>query len=216
LNALDYTVGGHRLQATAYKGGSPWSKTLDFTVIAAVAGLDISKTSLNLSLGAEETLYVRALPSNAANKAVSWSSGNPAVVTVSGTGALKAVGLGIAVITAASEENPSITAICTVTVGETLEIDLKTGDPGAGALSQESFTLSKTGTGASSNITITLTGTWDSNPAAEWRIDGIARAMGGVCLIDAANYTAGGHTLQVTACRGGTPWSKTISFTVTN
>ena len=216
LQAADYTVGGHRLQVTAYRGGRPWSKTLGFTVIAAVAGLDISKTALNLSVGAVETLQVRVVPSNAANQGVTWSSGNPAVATVSSTGELRAVGLGSAVITAASADNPSITAACAVTVGETLEIRLKAGDPGAGALTQESFTLSKTGTGAALTITVTLAGTWDSGPAAEWRIDGIARAAGGACLINAANYAAGGHTLQVTAYRGGVPWSRTITFTVTN
>jgi hypothetical protein len=216
LQAADYTVGGHRLQATAYRGGRPWSKTLDFTVIAAVAGLEISKTSLNLSVGARETLLVRIMPSNAANQGVTWNSSNSAVATVSSTGALNAVGPGSADITAASDENPSIFAVCAVTVGETLGIRLKAGDPGAGALTQESFTLSKTGTGAAQTITVTLTGTWDSSPAAEWRVDGIARVTGGTCLLNAANYTPGGHTLQVTAYQGGIPWSKTITFTVTN
>jgi hypothetical protein len=126
------------------------------------------------------------------------------------------VGLGSAVITAASVETPSITAFCAVTVGQTLKIDLTTSDPGAAALSQESFTLSKTETGAPLTITISLTGTWDSSPAAEWRVDGIARAAGAVCLISATNYTVGGHTLQVTAWQGGIPWSRTIFFTVTN
>jgi hypothetical protein len=215
LNAAGYTVGGHRLQVTAYRGGSPWSKTLDFTVIAAVTSLEISKTALNLSVGAGETLLVRAVPSNAANKAVTWNSGNPAVVTVSEAGALRAVAPGTAVITAASVENPLITAVCAVTVGEILTIDLTSGDPGAGALSQGSFTLSKTG--ASSNITVTLIGTWASSPVTEWRIDGIPRAVGvGACVIDAAAYTIGGHTLQVTAYQGGKPWSKTIFFTVTD
>jgi uncharacterized repeat protein (TIGR02543 family) len=216
LQAAEYTVGGHRLQVTAYRGERPWSKTLDFTVIAAVAGLEISKTTLNLSVGAGETLLVRTLPSNAANKSVTWSSSKPSVVTVSQAGMLSALGLGSAVITAASDENPLITATCAVIVGETLEIRLNDADPGAGALTQESFIISKTGTGAALNITVTLAGTWDSGPEAEWRIDGIVHTIGGVCLINAVTYTVGGHTLQVTAYRGGIPWSKTIAFTVTN
>jgi uncharacterized protein YjdB len=217
LNAAEYTVGGHRLQVTAYKGGIPWSKTLDFQVVAAVIGLEISKTSLNLPVGANETLLVRTNPINAAIKAVTWASSDNGVVTVSETGILHAVGLGTATITATSAESSSISVVCTVTVGIAMEIELKAGDPGTGALSQGSFTLSKTGSGgAAASITVTLSGTWDANQA-EWRIDGIARAGGvGVCVVNAENYTVGGHTLQVTAYQGGRPWSKTISFTVTN
>jgi uncharacterized repeat protein (TIGR02543 family) len=216
LDAADYTLGGHRLQVTATKGTRPWSKTLDFTVIAAVISLDISKISLNLSVGAQETLLVRTVPINAANKAVTWTSSNTAVATVSQTGAISAVSLGTAVITATSAESSTITAACTVTVGISMEIELKAGDPGTGALSQGSFALSKTGSGASQTITLTLSGTsWDADPA-EWRVDGSARTSGGTCVLNAENYTAGGHILHVTAYQGGKPWSKTIAFTVTN
>jgi hypothetical protein len=34
--------------------------------------------------------------------------------------------------------------------------------------------------------------------------------------INPVNYAVGGHTLQVTVYQGGKPWSKTVTFRVTN
>jgi uncharacterized repeat protein (TIGR02543 family) len=213
LNAADYTVGGHRLQVTAYKGGTPWSKTLAFKVIAGVTGLQLNKTSLALAQGETETLLVRVVPANAADKEVTWTSGDTAVVTVDAQGRVSAVAPGTALVTVRSEKYSTVTAACTVRVGQAQTIGLGGNDPGAGALNGESFSLSKAG---GSTKTLTLTGTWDASPAAEWRIDGIPRTSGGTCLIDPAAYNPGGHTLQVTVYQGGRPWSKTIQFTITN
>ena len=55
-------------------------------------------------------------PSNATFKDVVWTSSNPAVATVDPMGKVKAVSVGKTVIKCSSEDNPMVTATCTVYV----------------------------------------------------------------------------------------------------
>ncbi len=61
--------------------------------------------------GTEEPLYltVEVLPQGAINKGVTWTSSNPSVLSVQG-GAVKCLGKGTVTVTAASAEDPSVTA----------------------------------------------------------------------------------------------------------
>ena len=79
-----------------------------------LTALTINKSTLNLTVGASETLSVTATPSGASNS-VTWSSSNSAVATVS-NGNVTAVAEGSARITATSTVNKNITATATVTV----------------------------------------------------------------------------------------------------
>jgi uncharacterized repeat protein (TIGR02543 family) len=116
INAGDYTVGGHTLEVIVYKGSTPWSRTLGFTVIQPVTGLNLSKTALTLPVRGAETLAASVIPANASDKTVTWTSNNPGVADVGlYTGLVRAYAIGTAVITAASEDG-GITASCTVTV----------------------------------------------------------------------------------------------------
>jgi uncharacterized protein YjdB len=218
LNAGDYNLGGHTLQVTAYQGGTAWSKTVPFTVIATVADLSLNKTALSLAPGQSEKLLPLVTPANAADKSVSWTilSVSPAgAITVDQTGLVTAVGTGTATIRATSNDATTKYADCAVTVGMPQGIVLRFVDPGAeawdSAVVGETFSISKAGSGK----TIVLTGIWDTSPV--WRVDG--RSMGGgtaTVVINAINYAVGGHTLQVTVQKDGKPWSKTVAFTVTN
>ena len=85
----------------------------------AVTGVSLDKTSLSLEAGNTAVLTATITPANATNKAVTWSSSNESVATVSG-GVVRAVGAGEATITVTTKEkdaqgNP-YTATCTVTV----------------------------------------------------------------------------------------------------
>jgi uncharacterized repeat protein (TIGR02543 family) len=217
LNAGDYNVGGHTLQVTVSQGGTAWSKTVSFTVVATVTGLSLNKTALSLSPGQSEKLLPLVVPANAADKSVSWSVSPAGAVTVDSTGLVTAVSIGTATVRATSNDTATEWAECTVTVGAPQGIVLRFDDPGAGAWASEevgeTFTISKAGP----DKTITLTGSWDLIPPPDWRVDG--RPMGGAAataIINAVNYTVGGHTLQVTVYKDGKPWSKTVTFTVTN
>lgn len=81
----------------------------------AVSGVALDKTSLDLQVGKSETLVATVAPVYAANKAVTWSSNNLSVATVSETGAVRAVAPGVAIITVTTEEGKK-TMNCTVVV----------------------------------------------------------------------------------------------------
>jgi uncharacterized repeat protein (TIGR02543 family) len=87
-------------------------------------------------------------------------------------------------------------------------------DAGDGAFSQESFTLSKSGTGNPDSQTISVTGTGYTNP--RWLVDRIPRGTGTDITLSAAHYSLGGHTLTLLITKDGVSWSKEISFTVTD
>jgi uncharacterized protein YjdB len=219
VEAADYSVGGHSLTVTVINSGVPWSKSLPFTVTAGVTGVSLNKSSITLYVGGTETLSATVAPANAANKAVTWSSGGVetvAKVNVS-SGLITAVAPGTAVITVTSSDNPSHTASCTVTVMPAQPITLSFADPGEVAFSQENFTIKKTGSPASQLITVANSTVWTS---VEWFVDGISRTgtyTAGVysITIDAADYSKGGHSLTFTGVSGSVPYSKSISFTVT-
>lgn len=79
-----------------------------------VTGVTLNKTSLTLNKGASETLVATVLPTNATNKAVTWSSSNAGVATVS-NGTVTAVASGSAVITVKTADGKSAIANVTVT-----------------------------------------------------------------------------------------------------
>ncbi|GHV25247.1 hypothetical protein AGMMS4952_02530 [Spirochaetia bacterium] len=214
VNADHYTPGGHTLRVTVIRDGVPWTKTLNFMVTVAVANVSLNKTSLNLPLYGTETLSATVTPANAANQAVSWSSSDESVATVSSSGLVTAHALGTATITVTTADG-GMQAACTVTVKQSQGITLSFTDEGSGAFSQETFTISKSG--APMSQAISVPGPWIS---VEWRVDNQVRGIGTGFTVNAADYTAGGHTLSVTVTNssitGSTPWTKKVTFTVTN
>jgi post-segregation antitoxin (ccd killing protein) len=80
-----------------------------------VSYVSLNKTSMKLTVGISETLTATITPSNATNKAVTWSNSNTAVATVSASGAVTAVATGRATITVTTVDGNKID-FCTVTV----------------------------------------------------------------------------------------------------
>lgn len=81
-----------------------------------VSGITLNKgPSLDLVVGEQETLQETVNPSNASNKNVNWTSSNPNIVNVDGSGKLTAVSKGTAVIICTSVDGGK-TAMITVTV----------------------------------------------------------------------------------------------------
>ena len=72
------------------------------------------ETSTLYGLNGTVRLSANVMPSNATNKAVTWSSNNTSVATVSSDGTVKAVGYGTAVITAKTVNG--LTSNCTINV----------------------------------------------------------------------------------------------------
>lgn len=92
--------------------------------VVSVTGISLNKSSVSLNKGESQQLTATVLPSNAANKAVTWSSSNTSVAAVSSGGLVTAKTSGTAVITAKTADG-SKTAACTVYVTESAV----SGDP---------------------------------------------------------------------------------------
>lgn len=85
------------------------------TTTVPVKGVTITGGQKVLEVGGTCTLSATVSPSNATNRAVTWTSGNPDVATVDPAGKVTAVGSGTAVITATTSDGGK-TASVTVTV----------------------------------------------------------------------------------------------------
>jgi uncharacterized protein YjdB len=79
-----------------------------------VTSIALNKTTDTLVVGSRDSLTATITPTNAKNKAVSWTSSDTSIATVK-NGEVKAVSAGTAVITATSVDG-NYTASCTVTV----------------------------------------------------------------------------------------------------
>ena len=81
----------------------------------SVSSVSLSKTSITIKEGSSESLSATVSPSDAQNKAVSWSSSNSSVATVDNSGRVTGVKAGSATITVTTSDGGK-TATCSVTV----------------------------------------------------------------------------------------------------
>ena len=107
----------------AYQPGGQFGENRSVTLYAVwavipVTPITLNQTTASLKKGETLTLTATVAPSDAANKSVTWSSGNTSVATVSTSGVVTAVGEGTAVITVKTADGGK-TATCTVTVAHT-------------------------------------------------------------------------------------------------
>ncbi|WP_262888618.1 Ig-like domain-containing protein [Capnocytophaga canis] len=97
------------------------------STIVQVTAVELSESNLTLSLGDTHNLSANVLPTNATNKAVTWTSGNTSIATVDANGKVTAVGTGTAYITVTSADGgKTATCIVKVTNEETPKMVLKT------------------------------------------------------------------------------------------
>ena len=118
-----------------------------------VTGVSVSPATLSLVEGTSEQLRATVTPSDAANKAVSWTSSAAAIATVDNTGKVTAVSAGTATITVKTADGGK-TATCAVTV--TAKVIPVTGisiDQGATAEVEEGNTITLTATVQPENAT---------------------------------------------------------------
>jgi len=87
----------------------------DYKDPISVTGVTLDKETASVVVGATTPLVATVAPEDATNKAVTWSSGTPAVATVSADGTVTGVSAGEAVITVTTTDG-SKTDTCTVTV----------------------------------------------------------------------------------------------------
>lgn len=112
LNAVGEAV----ITATA-NDGSGVTATCKVTVTPVLVGkITLTAESLSLRPGETSQLVATTEPANAANKAVTWTSSNTSVATVSADGVVTAVAGGTAVITVKAADGSEISVTCSVTV----------------------------------------------------------------------------------------------------
>ena len=86
-----------------------------------ISDVTLDKTSLVLNVGDTATLEASILPDNASNKALKWTSSNPAAAKVSATGLVTAESIGTATITVSTEDGDK-KASCDVRVATTMRM----------------------------------------------------------------------------------------------
>lgn len=196
--------GGTATITVTAQDGSGVSKSIEITVTddtpVAVTGVSLNKTSVSLTVGGTDTLIPTIAPTDATNKKVSWSTSAPGIVSVDGSGNIKALAAGNATITVTTDDGKQ-TATCAVTVtastvavtGVTLDKSSATVNVGA--------TLQLTATVAPSNATNKAV-TWTSSNNNIATVDANGKVTG---------KAVGSATIQVTTTDG----KKTASCTVT-
>lgn len=94
----------------------PINENFDEPSHIAVENITFGESELSLEAGETVTLIATVLPADADNRKVNWKSSDDNIATVDEKGLVTAIAKGFAVITASSDENPEISAKCSVTV----------------------------------------------------------------------------------------------------
>lgn len=113
----------------------------------AVTGVTLNKSETSIEVGAIETLTATVAPANATNKALTWSSSDATIATVSSEGVVTGVKAGAATITVTTADG-SFTATCAVTV---------TAASSSGGKTPSKSSSSGGGGAAASNVSVSST-----------------------------------------------------------
>lgn len=171
-------------QVTALKAGTAtitvrtnegsFTATCSVTVSnVAATGVTIDKSSISLMVGGTSQITAAVSPSNAFDKSVTWTSSDPSVATVDGSGLVTAVKAGTTVITVTTNDG-SYTRTCSVTVS----VPAPDPDPGPGryavtlvsgsgfAMTPSDGSVSPVASGGSYSFTITVAEGYDPSTLA--------------------------------------------------
>ncbi len=92
-----------------------FTDTCTVNVTVPVTGVELDRATLDLGLGNTATLVATVDPADATNKALTWTSSDPAIVSVDANGTIKALADGSATITVTTADG-TYTDTCVVTV----------------------------------------------------------------------------------------------------
>ena len=130
------SVGSATVTVTAADNASATASCTVTVTPIPVSAITLSAQSLNVVKGGSATLTATVSPADASNKAVTWTSSNTSVATVSAGGVVSGIASGTAQITCTAADGSGVSATCTVNVTP----DTLTGDTYFNSVAAESIT----------------------------------------------------------------------------
>ena len=128
-NGRIIAVAGGTATVTVRSDSNPEvSATVEVTVEELVESVSVYSEASTLTEGETLQLTAEVGPATAQNRALTWTSNNPAVATVTNSGLVMAVGTGTAVITATAADGSSKSSSVTLTVEEWLTLSGQIAD----------------------------------------------------------------------------------------
>lgn len=168
----------------------------------AVTGVTLTPSPLVINVGTSSTLTATVAPANATNKAVNWSSSNPAIASVNSSGAVTGLAVGTVVITATTQDG-GFSAMSTVTVRSgAVPVTGVTVTPPSVSLS----------IGATTTLTATVAPATATNKVVAWSSSNTAVATVNATGVVSA-VAQGTATITVTTQDGGFTASSVITVT---
>ena len=168
-----------------------------------VTDIMLNQTTATIVVGEPElNLVATVLPLDAANSALTWTSGNPAVATVTAAGVVTAVSEGVAAITARAQDGSNISAVCIVTVlaerVPATHVTTNRSPTGTFTLAVDSVWSIVPTVHPSNNVTNRAV-TWSSSDTdvATVNANGMVTARGAGTAIITVTTVDGGHTATV-------------------
>lgn len=166
-----------------------------------VTGVTISTASTTINVGATKTLVATVLPISATDKAVTWSSNNTSIATVSNEGVVTAVASGECTITVTTHDG-GYTASCDVTVvvpvATTLVIE------GAPSISAETCGYNAI---ADNSEDVTTYATWSITNGSQYAT--INSSTGIITILNGSNESS----VTIQAIYGGLTATTTVTLT---
>lgn len=107
---------GHAIITATTTDGTNLSATCNVTVIKPVAGIIAEPTQIELEVGKSTTIVAAAVPANATNTALVWTSDDETIATVNQSGLITAVAEGNTRIIISAADESGVEAVCAVTV----------------------------------------------------------------------------------------------------
>lgn len=99
----------------AYRNDPNWGRFSYFQALTLAQSLTLDQSMITLHGGESQQLTATVSPAEA-SQALSWTSSDESVATVSGNGLVSAVGTGQAIVTARTNDGSNLSAICAVRV----------------------------------------------------------------------------------------------------
>ncbi len=194
-----------------------------------VTGVTLDKSSAKVLLGATEQLTATIVPVDASNQSITWTSGTPAVASVSAAGLVTALAEGSSTISATTNSGNFIKT-CVVTVYSIAKLtapDAQADDQLGGSIAMDGDYLvvgapyedsGATSTGAAYVYHKTGVNTWDagvklvaSDPVADNRFGGSVCISGDYIAVGAM-YPAGSGSVYVFHRTGTNSWDSGVKI----